>query len=132
MQGNIHTPLLVLLEKKAVVDHNLLKQWLEINGFLAWNAADIFDALEELADFTVRSRPDVILLEVGSLADDFRMIRSIVDDGRAGESNQAIFALSEGRKPLNHSGCYEGDLNQLKARLDRIIPKRNFARQAAV
>ncbi len=33
--------------------------------------ADIFDALEELADFTVRSRPDVILLEVGSLADDF-------------------------------------------------------------
>jgi len=131
MQSNAHPPVLVLLEKKAIVDHNLLKQWLEVNGFLAWNAEDVFDALEELADFTVRSRPDVILLEVGSLADDFRMIRSIVNDEPEGKSTQAIFALSDGRKSVNHSECYEGDLNQLKARLDRIIPKRNYA-QAAV
>ncbi len=132
MQSNAHTPLLVLLEKKAVVNHDLLKQWLEVNGFLAWNASDIFDALEEMTDFTVRSRPDVILLEVGSLAEDFRMIRSIVNNDPIGESTQAIFALSDGFKPMNHGECNAGDLNQLKARLDRIIPKRNYAQPDTV
>src|SRR5215210_675715 len=88
-----HPPVIVLMEKKAVVDHDLLKQWLGTQGYLAWDAADIFDALEEIADFTVRNRPDVILVEVGSLAEDFRMIRGILENRDVGPC-QPIFARS--------------------------------------
>jgi hypothetical protein len=45
-----------------------LGRWLGENGFIAWRANDVNHAIEELSDFTVRLRPDVVLLEVPSFA----------------------------------------------------------------
>jgi hypothetical protein len=129
MQFDGHAPVLVLLEKKAVVDHDLLKQWLGANGYLASDAVDIFHALDAISDFTVRERPDVILLEVGSLRDDFRFISRMVHD-RGGSERQPIFALSEGGV-VNNRECFEGDLWQLKVRLDKMLPMRDLAKRAS-
>src|SRR5437868_4812076 len=42
-------------------------RWLGDNGFVARKANDVCHAIEELSDFTVRRRPDVVMLEVARL-----------------------------------------------------------------
>lgn len=53
-----------------------IRQWLARSGYVAWHAADISDAMEELLDFTVRVRPDVVLLEVQTLPQCFETLQA--------------------------------------------------------
>jgi len=51
-------------------------RWLGEKGFVTWRANDVNHALEELSDFTVRRRPDVVLLEVPELSQRFDALRN--------------------------------------------------------
>src|SRR5207237_895766 len=66
---------LVLLDRKSPPTNDI-RNWLTDNGLCAWLANDVSHAIEELSDFTVRKRPDVVLLEVKFLADSMELLRS--------------------------------------------------------
>jgi chemotaxis response regulator CheB len=65
----------LLLDRKAS-QKNHVQDWLSKNGLVTWMANDVSHAIEELSDFTVRNRPDVVLLEVAFLADSFDALQS--------------------------------------------------------
>ena len=65
----------VLLDQKAP-DKGVVQNWLTKNGLVTWLANDVPHAIEELSDFTVRNRPDVVLVEVAVLNDSFDTLRS--------------------------------------------------------
>jgi CheY-like chemotaxis protein len=68
----------VLLDRKAP-DRAVVQNWLNNNGMVTWLANDIQHAIEELSDFTVRNKPDVVLLEVPLLNDSYDFVRSTLD-----------------------------------------------------
>ena len=123
-KAKTNQPVIFLCEKMA--GNYQLKKWFEESRFLTSEATDIFQALETISDFTVSHSPDVILLEVSSLTEDFLTIREAIH-ALSGEGNLPIFALSEKDETINDDECFEGDFTKLTAELDRVIPKRaNF------
>lgn len=115
-------PMLLLLDKKEFFDFQLVKDWFEHSRYLTCEAEDVFEALEECSDFTVQCRPDVILLKVGSLSKDYPAIKGFVHESADGAVDMPIFALSN--KPKTADGGYTvGTMKQLKAKLNRMIPK---------
>lgn len=116
-----HQSVILLLDEKAE-DNSYIKQRFQESRFLTFEATDIFQALEDISDFTVRSRPDVVLLEVASLSEDFLFVSEMVQTS-LGKDQLAIFALSDTGKIVNSKECFEGNLMQLEAELDKMIPK---------
>jgi hypothetical protein len=61
--------MILLLERGECGEE--VSRWLGDNGFIAWKATDVEHVIEELSDFTVRRRPDVVMLEVAGLRERF-------------------------------------------------------------
>ena len=118
---NTHQPVILLLDGSPSADNKFIKRWFEKSRFLTFEAHDIFDALEEISDFTVFQRPDVVLLEVPSMQQDFQLIKRMTHTD-IGPNELLIFAFSEGGKVVDDSDCFEGNLAQLEAKLNLMIP----------
>jgi hypothetical protein len=123
-----HQPVILLLDGSPSADNKFIKRWFEKSRFLTFEAGDIFDALEEISDFTMTQRPDVVLLEVPSMRHDYQFIKKMTHS-EMGLSEMLIFAFSEGGKIVDDCDCFEGNLAQLEAELNRMIPSRVEARR---
>jgi hypothetical protein len=121
MYENAHQPVILLLDGSTSGDNQFIKRWFQKSRFVTCEATDIFEALEDVSDFTTFQRPDVILLEVKSIPKDFYVVKKMIQTP-AGETEMPIFAFSENGNLVNDESCFEGNLAQLEARLDRMIP----------
>src|SRR5689334_17581193 len=128
MHETTHQPVILLLDGSPSADNKFIKRWFQKSRFLTCEATDIFEAIEEISDFTNYQRPDVVLLEVASLTDDFQVIKRMTQT-QTGPSELLIFAFSEGAKVVDDCDCFEGNLAQLEARLNRMIPACGEARR---
>ena len=124
-----HQPVILLIDGSATADCKFIKAWFQKSRFCTSVATDVFQALEEVSDFTTPRRPDVVLLEVESLQDDFQMVRALFQPP-SGKCETQIFALSQSGNVINDQECFEGNLSQLEARLNLIIPQSTVSRQA--
>jgi DNA-binding response OmpR family regulator len=108
----------ILLVDESAQNCEFIKRWLCKNEFLTCEAADIFQALEQVSDFTVRQCPDVILLENNTLPTD--LVREVFQ-ASFGVQNVSIIALSSQKNDLS------GSLAHLKQRLDKALPRMSHA-----
>ena len=113
-------PVIVMVDKKGGQKHRELRQWFMESRFLTYEAEDIMEALEEFYDFTVHDFPDVILLDVASIEDDYPAIVRFVHQSIPRADELQIFAYSE----TDDYPRSVGSLGQLKMRLDQIVPVR--------
>lgn len=116
-----HQPVILLIDGSAAADNRFIKRWFQKSRFLTCEATDIFQALEEISDFTMPQRPDVILLEVASMPNDFQVVKRLTQV-TLGQNVLPIFAFSEGGKIVDDCDCFEGNLAQLEAKLNSLIP----------
>jgi hypothetical protein len=116
-----HQPVILLLDGSPSVDNKFIKRWFQKSRFLTCEASDIFHALEEISDFTMSQRPDVVLLEVASMPEDFQIVKRMTQT-HPGENEFHIFAFSESGTVIDDCNCFEGNLAQLEAKLNGIIP----------
>lgn len=100
---------LVLLDQKAPVKANV-QDWLNKNGWITWLASDLSHAIEELSDFTVRDRPDVVLLEVAFLNDSFDSLRSTLTRS---SSSEKITVLGLTGNAVAEKSVFAKDVDQL-------------------
>src|SRR5689334_20737716 len=107
-------PVILLIDGNGSKNKSV-KNWLRKSRFLTCETTDVFQALEEISDFTMRSRPDVVLLEVESLSEDFFFVKEVIQTS-GGRDATSIFALSESGKKVTDNECFEGNLNQVKAK----------------
>ena len=121
-----HAPVILFLSTQPR-ERDAVDKWLMDSRYLAFEAADVFQALEHASDFTTGERPDVIFLHVDSVRDDLEFARSIVSSENL-ESDVPIIDFS--RETVLRSG--DKDLNdaiaRLACRLDQYIPDHNIAR----
>ena len=88
-------------------DYESVRQWLSKSRFQTYEAADIFDALEEMYDFMGSEMPNVIVVHGSEGAEVF-----------PGSTNERVVHFSSAsRKP-----DYIKDLTQLADCLDRYFP----------
>lgn len=117
----MHQPVILLIDGSPAADNRFIKRWFEKSRFLTCETNDVFEALEEISDFTMMQRPDVILLEVESMTDGFQTVKMLIHSV-SGQNETPIFAFSESGKVIDDGDCFEGNLAQLEARLNGMIP----------
>ncbi|MEJ7847539.1 MAG: hypothetical protein WKF92_05570 [Pyrinomonadaceae bacterium] len=118
---NQHPPILLLLDGSAAGDASSIKQWFENSRYLTWEATDIFDAIEEISDFTVQNRPDVVLIESNSRYKDMLFIRTLVES-LPGDAHMPVIDFPEFGHSADGDGTLEKCLARLDIRLDQLIP----------
>lgn len=108
-----HQPVILLIDRQAR-ENSLLKQWLNANEFCTHVATDVFEAIEEINDFTVRRCPDVILLEIDASSRDFveEMFQSSLGASRIRIIAFSINTPAPGSRRIKSQA---GNITQLKA-----------------
>lgn len=119
-----HLPVILLIDKDGQ-NRFPAKEWLKESRFRTWEAMNVFDALEGINDFTLKNRPDVVVLNVESMLRDFELLVGLLLNGKPDESEFPIFALSGGERMIGAADIFEGDLAELKAKLEELVPAQN-------
>jgi DNA-binding response OmpR family regulator len=103
-----------MVDKGMASERGELAKWLEKSRFLSCDAVNVFEAMEEVADYTVRDRPDVIVLDVECCSESVDLVRNVFAASRV---DSPILTLT--KKPEK---CL--DLRALSAHLNNLIPEK--------
>ena len=118
---------IVLVGKSTPGDLATVKKWLKGSRFETCEAGDIFQAIEKLSDFTVRERPEVVLLELETLAD-VTLLTGLLQDTK-NDVDFPVFTYSGSAissKPIE-LGRIDGSIAELSAHLEEVIPQHTAA-----
>jgi len=110
-------PVIVLMDKDSSNDQATIRQWFEDSRFATYEASNVFEALEQLSDFTIRKRPDVVLLDVDCCEDELPIVREVSDLPVMALSGKAALKNSNGRQ------SYYGSFGQVVSQLNEMIPQ---------
>jgi hypothetical protein len=119
-----HSPVIVLLGSHAV-DNPRLEEWLASSRFRAWEAEDVFQVLEQVTDFTVRNRPEVVFLHVGETAEEHVLTRNLIEAGTGDAGVPVIDMVSHSRS--ENAADLSDTLLDLACQLDQFIPQDDAA-----
>jgi CheY-like chemotaxis protein len=111
------TPVIVLMDKETSGDQAMIRQWFENSRFSTCEASNVFEALEQLSDFTIKTRPDVVLLDVDCCEQELPFVREV--------SDLPVMALSGKTKgkAKKAENFYQASFGQVVSRLNRLIPQ---------
>jgi len=109
-----------MIEEGDGADSQTAREWMENSRFNTSEAENMFEALEEMGDFTTDSRPEIILLDVENCKTDLPIIRGMFESIH--QSDVPIMAISHSSETSVERGAFEGDLEAVVAHLDEIIP----------
>ena len=120
--GTAHHPVILLLGKRLKTNDEV-DTWLAESRYSAHEATDVFQALEEISDFTVRDTPDVVYLHVDRLDSEMAMLEKMLAT-TVGDSCASIIAYSDKDERSENSSCdrFVG----LARQLDRLIPQQQI------
>ena len=116
-RGQRHVPVILLMDRRTSADRGDVMDWFDNSRFSTYQASNVFEALEELSDFTIEQRPDVVLVDVESCDGQVSLMRDM-----SGMEDLAVMALSSGGSMVATDGCFRGNLGQLVTHLDKLIP----------
>ncbi len=109
-----HLPVILLLGKRRH-NHDEVDAWLAKCPYSTCEATDVFQALEEISDFTVGASPDVVFLHVDMLQKEIEMLERMLDTS-SGHAHASVIAFP-GQDQRQDCG-----LNVLAQQLERLIP----------
>lgn len=113
---------ILLLDGKSIQGNEFIKEWLDESPFITNESTDFFDLLEDLSDFTMQSRPDVVLFEAKSLKNDYFLLRQMMKSYTE-DDEFPILALSDSGNVVNDNFCFEGNFAEVKAQLTKVLPR---------
>ena len=115
-----HSPVILLLGKRSGGD--TVDRWLEESHYRTWEAFDVFELLDQVSDFTVRDRPDVVFIHVGATTEEQDLARSLIEAG-TGEAGFRVIDLTASTSRSEHD--LTTTIMTLKYQLDKFIPQQN-------
>jgi hypothetical protein len=119
-----HSPVILLLSKQALAD-DPLDRWLEESRYRTWEAADVFQLLDQVSDFTVRKRPDVVFLHMCGTTEELAFVRSLIQAGTI-DSGIPVIDLAKVSTAKEEQDV-DGTISDLATQLDHYIPRENAA-----
>ena len=115
---------LLLLVEPNTSSNSDLCSWLTHKGLRTWRANDVSHAIEELSDFTVRNRPDVVMLEATPISECFNALSANL--GVIGGDDVSVVAMGSGHSS-RPSPYFVTDYAQLERIIDRNAGQRSTA-----
>ncbi len=109
--------LLLLVESRSARSAYVLN-WLQHKGFVTWWATDVAHAMEELSDFTVQKRPDVVMTEASPLSECLHTLRADLC-GPESQGDVSVVAMCDRGGQASAERFYATDLAQLETIIDR-------------
>ncbi len=109
---------LLLLVEPQCSKSVALRDWLKHKGFLTWWANDVSHAIEELSDFTVKNRPDIVMLEASPLTESLHALREGLC-GPEGQDYVSVVAMSDRGPQSLSERFFATDFAQLEAMIHR-------------
>jgi len=110
----LHQPVILLLGKR-VTSQDEVDTWLEESPYSICEATNVFQALEQISDFTVGETPDVVYLHVDRIEADLEMLENILSASN-GDFHASVISYST-PEAQRTSG-----LGSLAQQLERLIP----------
>lgn len=86
-------PLVLVVDKAGAQNRKALARYFSESAFEIYEATDAFDVIDELCDFTVRERHDVITVPSG--ASDFAMIADLINQSVGPAADFPVFLYSD-------------------------------------
>jgi hypothetical protein len=120
-----HPPVILLLGRRTPTNRPV-DEWLAASRYCVSEATDVFQALEQLSDFTLRDRPDVVFLHVDSDTSDLEFIQTLIATAE-GEPDVPVINFADGAMVQDESE-FEKALAGLACQLDKFIPEHRSAR----
>lgn len=120
-----HPPVILLLGRRSGASDSIDK-WLTESRYTAIEAADVFQALEQVSDFTLPARPDVIFLHGDSIDIDLKFVRTLVATS-ADEPDVPIIDFANEARSLDGE-TFARAIDGLACRLDEFIPNHSTAK----
>jgi hypothetical protein len=105
------------MDKETSGDHSMIREWFENSRFSTCEASNVFEALEQLSDFTIKNRPDVVLVDVDSCEDEMPILKHV--------SDLPSMAISGKNKTLAQTSTgkyFHSNFGFVASQLDRLIP----------
>jgi hypothetical protein len=100
-------PVIVLLDNQVSGERKEIREWFAHSRFATCEAMNIFEALEQLSDFTIETRPDVVLLNVDCSNEEISMVENV--------SEVPVVAFGTGR-------YFNANMGKMVTRLNELIP----------
>lgn len=103
----------LLLHDGAGAPGNSIQTWLTEKGLVAWAANDVSHAIEELSDYTVAKRPDVVMLEVAMLMETYDTLKMAFEP-QGTQRDVTVVALGNQKSTRLPDPFFADDLDALK------------------
>lgn len=97
-----HPGVILLTQNLSNADLASVRAWFAGSDYNLCEAENVFQAMEQLSDFTEPLRPDVVLLEACCPDTDFAIIRELTGDPEAG-GEPSVFSFETNAGPINVS-----------------------------
>jgi hypothetical protein len=114
MDNQTHVPVIVLLDKQDSGDCKEIREWFENSRFLTCEATNVFEALEQLSDFTIETRPDVVLLNVACSDDEMSLVENV--------SDLPVVAFPHIGVASRPGKYFNANIGKMASRLNELIP----------
>lgn len=108
-----------MLIKERAAERRFVKNWLEENNYLTRETTEVFDALEEIMDFTVSRCPDVVLLTVDSPAKNFAAVAETI---RIYTNSSRISVVTLTGKISNQKNYFAQQFSETGTNLSGLLP----------
>ncbi len=108
-----HLPVILLLGRRNSNDE--IDTWLEKSRYSTSEATDVFQAIEQISDFTVESAPDVVFLHVERLQAERETLEKMLSTS-AGAFCASVVTFSD------HGTRFDSGFGVLAKQLDQLIP----------
>ncbi|MCC6327546.1 MAG: hypothetical protein IT174_03445 [Acidobacteria bacterium] len=113
----MHPSVIVIHDTNDRYDYESVLQWFAGSSLQTYEAADLFDAIDKMSDFTATGCPDVLLVRIRPGSQQDRMICEF-ETGVAG-NEVPIAVVSDGHGKNEKKRFNFGSIGRLKANLDR-------------
>jgi hypothetical protein len=120
-EENTYSPVVVMVEREDTGDGVAAREWVEQSSYNSCEAHDIFEAIEEMADFTMEFRPDVIVLDADSCEDEAEGIIHTLEEIHLSDVPVPVLAVSESSIHTTSGGRYEITARDLPEQLESLI-----------
>jgi len=102
-------------------DGQTAREWVEQSPYNSCEAHDIFEAIEEMADFTMEFRPEVIVLDADCCEEEAETVMHTLEEIHLSEAPVSVLAVSESSIHTTGGGKFEVTPEDLPEQLEMLI-----------
>ena len=110
-----------MVERDDKGDGVAAREWVEQSSYNSCEAHDVFEAIEEMADFTMEFRPDVIVLDADCCEKEAETVMHTLEAIHLSEAPVPVLAVSESSIHTTGGGHYEVTPDELPDQLEMLI-----------